>query len=54
MEIKGQLVLEGRLFLSLGAEVAVSAMRAIKLSCLIKGSCADLEAELSRVREYNR
>ena len=40
--------------MSFGAKIAVSAMRAIKKSGLVKGPDADLEAELRRAREYNR
>ena len=40
--------------MSLGAKIAVSAMRAIKRSGLVKGPGADLAAELTRAREYNR
>ena len=44
----------GGVSLSFGAKIAVSAMRAIKKSGLVKGPDADLEAGLRRAREYNR
>ena len=40
--------------MSLGAKIAVSAMRGIKKTGLVKGPDADLEAELRRAKEYNR
>ena len=44
----------GGVTLSFGVTLAVSAMRAIKKSGLVKGPDAALEAELRRAREYNR
>lgn len=40
--------------MSLGAKIAVSVMRGIKNTGLIKGPDADLDAELRKAREYNR
>ena len=40
--------------MSLGPKIVVSAMRGIKKTGLIKGPGADLDAELRRVRDYNR
>jgi len=40
--------------LSLGAKIAVSAMRGIKKTSLIKGPSADLDAELRKAKKYNR
>ena len=44
----------GGVSLSFGAKTAVSAMRAIKKSGLVKGPDADLEVALKRAREYNQ
>ena len=40
--------------MSLGAKIAVSAMRGIKKTSLIKGPSADLDAELRKAKKYNR
>ena len=40
--------------MSLGAKIAVSAMRGIKKTGLIKGLSADLDAELRKAKKYNR
>ena len=40
--------------MSLGAIIAVSAMRGIKKTGLIKGPSADLDAELRKAKKYNR
>lgn len=40
--------------MSLGAKIAVSAMRGIKKTGLVKGPDADLEAELRKAKAYNR
>ena len=40
--------------MSLGAKIAVSVMRGIKKTGLIKGPSADLGAALRRARDYNR
>lgn len=40
--------------MSLGAKIAVSTMRGIKKTGLVKGPDADLEAELRKTREYNQ
>ena len=39
--------------MSLGAKIAVSAMRGIKKTSLIKGPSADLDAELRKAKKYN-
>ena len=41
-------------FMSLGAKIAVSVMRGIKKTGLIKGPSADLDAALRKARDYNR
>ena len=40
--------------MSLGAKIAVSVMRCIKKTGLIKGPSADLDAALKKARDYNR
>ena len=40
--------------MSLGAKIAVSAMRGVKKTSLIKGPSADLDAELRKAKKYNR
>ena len=40
--------------MSLGAKIAVSVMRGIKKTGLIKGPSADLDAALKKARDYNR
>ena len=40
--------------MSLGAKIAVSAMRGIKKTGLIKGPSADLDAALRKAKKYNR
>ena len=40
--------------MSLGVKMAISAMRCIKKTGLIKGSSADLDAALKKARDYNR
>lgn len=38
--------------MSIGAKIAVSAMRGIKKTGLFKGPSADLDAELRRAKDY--
>ncbi len=40
--------------MSLGAKTAVSVMRSIRKTGLIKGPGADLDVELRRAKDYNR